>query len=179
MRTRYKITDDQGLHFITSTIVEWIPVFTTKPYFDILVQSFAFCQQHKALRLFGFVILDNHFHAIVAGPNLTQTITGLKKFTAKKIIAQLQTDRKAWLLNQLAYFKKRHKTRSTYQVWQEGYHPQLVTSEEMFHQKMTYIHNNPVKRGLVSDPEHWIYSSARHYLVGDDRVIRLDSLGEH
>jgi putative transposase len=162
MRSRYKITDQDGIYFITSTIVEWLPVFTSQPYFDILIQSFTYCRQHKGLKLYGYVILDNHFHAIVAGASLSRTIADMKKFTARQIIVQLQSERKGWLLNQLAYYKKRYKIKSDHQVWQEGYHPELMMSEEMLRQKLAYIHNNPIKRGLVTAPEHWVYSSARN-----------------
>ncbi len=92
MRSRYKITNQDGIYFITSTIVEWLPVFTTKPYFDILIQSFIFCQQHKNPNLFGYVILDNHFHAVVTGAPLNRTIADMKKFTAGQIVSQLQTE---------------------------------------------------------------------------------------
>lgn len=176
MRSRYKITDKDGLYFITSTIVEWIPVFTSKPYFDIMIGSLTFCQREKGLQLFSYVILDNHFHLIVAGPNLSRTITDMKKFTARQIIDHLQQNRKGWLLNQLAYYKKRQKTKSDYQVWQEGYHPELIISTEMLTQKIEYIHYNPVKRGLVAAPEYWLHSSARNYLLGDHSVIQLDPL---
>ena len=113
---------------------------------------------------------------MVAGPNLARIITDLKKFTARSIIDQLQWDRKGWLLNQLAYYKKRHKTQSDYQIWQEGYHPELIISGEMLTQKLDYIHYNPVKRGLVAAPEHWLHSSARNYLLGDSSMIELDPL---
>ena len=176
MRSRYKITDENGLYFITSTTVEWIPVFTSRAYFEIMIQSFSYCQEHKGLQLFGYVVLDNHFHLVVAGPDLGKTITDLKKFTARKTIDRLKQDRKEWLLNQLAYFKKRYKTKSDFQLWQEGYHPQLISSEQMLAQKLTYIHNNPVKRGLVAAPEHWLFSSARNYVLGDSSLIRLDPL---
>ena len=33
----------------------------------------------------------------------------------------------------------------------------------MMEQKMEYIHNNPVARGYVEEPTHWLYSSARNY----------------
>jgi putative transposase len=176
MRSRYKVTAEDRIYFITSTIVEWIPVFTTKSYFDLIIQSLTFCRGHKGLQLFGYVILDNHFHAMVTGPNLARIITDLKKFTARSIIDQLQWDRKGWLLNQLAYYKKRHKTQSDYQIWQEGYHPELIIFGEMLTQKLDYIHYNPVKRGLVTTPEHWLHSSARNYLLGDSSMIELDSL---
>lgn len=141
-----------------------------------MIQSLSFCRANKGLRLFGYVILENHFHALVSGSNLSRIIADLKKFTAKTILEQLQRDNKAWLLNQLAYYKKRHKTESDYQVWQEGCHPELIISEEMLLQKLNYIHYNPVKRGYVALPEHWLYSSARNYILDDHSIIELDSL---
>lgn len=176
MRSRYKITDKNGIYFMTSTIIEWIPVFTHQPYFNTVTQSLTFCRKEKGLQLFGYVILDNHLHLIAAGPDLGRIITDFKKFTARSVIEQLQKDNKAWLLNQLAYYKKQYKITSSHQVWQEGYHPQLVFSSEMLLQKMEYIHNNPVRRGYVSQAEHWLYSSARNYILDDHAIIELDSL---
>jgi putative transposase len=79
-----------------------------------------------------------------------------------------------WLLNQLSYFRLKHKVESEHQIWQEGFHPQAITSDEMMFQKLEYLHNNPVKRGLVASPEHWRYSSAHEWLVGALPVLRCD-----
>ena len=57
-----------------------------------------------------------------------------------------------------------HKQETVYQVWEEGNHPQRIDSEAVMRQKLAYIHYNPVKRGYMDRPEHWRYSSARHYL---------------
>ncbi len=146
MRSRYKITRQNGIHFVTSTIVEWIPVFVSNKYFDIIIQSFEFCKKNKGFKLFAFVIVDSHFHLIASAPDLSTAIASLKKFTAKKIIDHLDQDNKYWLLNQLSYYKKEHKKESNYQVWQEGIHPQLITTDKMLIQKIDYIHYNPVKR---------------------------------
>jgi putative transposase len=51
----------------------------------------------------------------------------------------------------------------TFQLWQEGSQPKMIETEAMLRQKLEYIHDNPVKRGYVSDPTHWRYSSARNY----------------
>ncbi len=67
------------------------------------------------------------------------------------------------LLGLLKFFKRAHKTQSTYQLWEEGSHPQLIESESIMRQKVDYIHYNPVKRGYVDKPEDWRYSSARVY----------------
>ena len=80
IRSRYRINDPEAPHFITSTIVEWLPIFTTSACCDIVVRSLVYCRERKSLRIYGWVILDNHFHAIVAGPELARTIADLKKF---------------------------------------------------------------------------------------------------
>lgn len=67
------------------------------------------------------------------------------------------------LLDGLEYHKARHKVDRPYQLWQEGSHPQVIETEDMLGQKLDYIHQNPVKRGYVSDATHWRYSSARNY----------------
>jgi putative transposase len=176
MRTRCRVLEKEAAHFITSTIVEWLPVFTTAASCDILVASLGFCREHKALQIHAWVILDNHFHAIVSGPDLPHTIQSLKRHTAKALLAELQRDGREWLLHQFAHFRARHKIAAgnDHQVWQEGYHPQAITTDEMMLQKLDYLHRNPVQRGLVASPEHWRYSSAHEWLPGALPVLRCD-----
>jgi len=64
-----------------------------------------------------------------------------------------------WLI-----IKKHIELRSTYQVWEEGFHPKLIQSESMMKEKIDYIHHNPVKRGYVEEAAHWRYSSAKDYM---------------
>ena len=175
MRTRYRIHNENAAHFITSTVVEWLPIFTTQACCDIVVKSLEYCRQHKELKIYAWVILDNHFHAIVAGPAVARTIAALRKFTAHEILDQLKAEGREWLLNQLGYFCAAHKQASAHQVWQEGVHPQSMITDEIMLQKLEYLHNNPVKRGLVAAPEHWRYSSAHEWLPGAIPVLRVDS----
>jgi REP element-mobilizing transposase RayT len=63
-----------------------------------------------------------------------------------------------------------------YRVWQEGFHPEALFTLEFALQKINYLHNNPVRKGLVDTPEHWRYSSARNYLLNDDSVMEIDRL---
>ncbi|MGO9581165.1 MAG: REP-associated tyrosine transposase [Desulfobaccales bacterium] len=175
MRTRYTIRELGVSYFITCTVVKWIPIFTRKPYFDILIDTLQFCRQHKGLKIYAYAILDNHLHLVVAADKLADTIRDFKSYTAKHLIAQLEQDQKTWVLNQFQYYKQPTKTRSDYQVWQEGFHPQQIVSEEMLHQKIDYVHHNPVRIGVVDRPEDWVYSSARHY-AGGKSIIELDVL---
>ena len=174
MRSRYRVVAPHSSQFVTSTIVEWLPVFTTRTRCHILADSLAFCQAKKGLQIYAWVILDNHFHAILAAPDLTQVVADLKRHTAKLLLKSIESDGQEWLLNQLAYYRAKDKQQSLYQVWQEGFHPQAILDDAMMQQKLDYIHANPVKRGLVALPEHWRYSSAHEWLSGVMPIFRCD-----
>jgi putative transposase len=73
MRSRYRIHRPEVAHFVTGTVIEWLPVFTTAARCDIPVDALLYCREHKALRIYAWVILDNHFHAILAAPDLSRT----------------------------------------------------------------------------------------------------------
>ena len=173
MRTRYQIHEHDKPHFITATIVEWLPVFTSTAPCDIIVRSLEYCRRNKGLKIYAWVILDNHLHAILAAPGLAGILRDIKSFTARQILEELQTGNRDWILNQLRYYRAAHKAQE-YQVWLEGFHPQAILDDAMMLQKLEYLHNNPVKRGLVALPEHWRYSSAHEWLPGAQPVLRCD-----
>jgi len=173
MKSRYYFIDENYPYFITSTIVEWLPVFTNAKYCNIITDSLKFCKKQGKFKIHAFVILDNHIHLIISGTNLAKQIKEFKSFTAREIVKQLKLDNKEWLLNQFAFFRKKYKTESTYQIWQEGVHPKMIQSHKMFKQKIEYIHNNPVRKGLVDIAEHWVYSSARNYCL-EKGIMNVD-----
>ena len=71
---------------------------------------------------------------------------------------------------------KKSKVQSEHQLWQERFHPKLVISEKEFHQKLDYIHRNPISNGLVEEPNKWKYSSYNNY-YGGDTIIEIDVMG--
>lgn len=175
MRSRYRVLGTpEAAYFVTSSIVRWLPVFTTSACCDILVASLAHCRLHKGLRVYGWVIMDHHFHAVLAAPALSQMMADLKKFTARQLLAQLPLEGRDWLLDLLARSRLAHKTHSDHQVWQEGFHPQEIADDAMMEQKLDYLHNNPVERGWVAAPEHWRYSSAHGWLTGPRGKLPVD-----
>ncbi|MCJ7680795.1 MAG: hypothetical protein MUP70_08730 [Candidatus Aminicenantes bacterium] len=128
----------------------------------------------KKLKIYAYVILDNHFHMICQSQELSRTLQSLKRHTSKCILEQLKQDQKNWILQLLAFYKKKHKKDSQHQLWQEGFHPQQIISEVMFKQKVEYIHQNPVKRGYVEAPEDWCFSSAGEFLLDRRGPKQLD-----
>ena len=94
---------------------------------------------------------------------LSHGLLQLSIFRPPSILKQMTTMGMKTMLQELEYYKLRHKLDQKHQLWQEGSHPQAIKTEAMMLQKIEYIHNNPVRRGYVDDPTHWRYSSARCY----------------
>jgi hypothetical protein len=61
-------------------------------------------------------------------------------------------------------------------LWQSGFHPKAIINEEMFEQKLRYIHQNPVRKGLVQRPEDWWYSSASYFEGHKDVCLKVDAI---
>jgi putative transposase len=163
-RSRYRITEPSQPHFLTCTVVAWLAVFTRPQTVQIVLDSWKFLQESGRIKLYGYVILENHFHLVAQAEDLVKEIGDFKSYTARRIIDYLREQGAKTLLQELEFYKLRHRGDSQkYQLWQEGSHPQLIQGEEMLRQKIEYMHNNPVKRGYVDDPVHWRYSSARNY----------------
>jgi len=162
-RNRYKIYEPTHPHFITRTVLNWIPLFTRKESVDILFESFRHLQQTDNLKLYAYVILENHIHIVAQSDDIAQTMAKFKRHTARQLIKLLENENVRTILDQLAFYKKAHKSDRTYQVWQEGLQPKLMQTDVMMISKIKYIHHNPIKRGYVDEAKHWRYSSARDY----------------
>ena len=50
-------TNEEGLYFVSFSLVGWIDVFTRRIYQEILVDSIIFCQTNKNLQLYYYVNL--------------------------------------------------------------------------------------------------------------------------
>ncbi|KAA5543186.1 transposase [Roseiconus nitratireducens] len=162
-RTRYRFGEDFQPHFLTCTVVAWLPVFSSPDFANTLLSSWRFLQTERGIRLLAWVILENHVHWIAVGPKLRQRAAEFKSFTATRIIQQMERKGYRTLLQELHFVKLRHRNAQRHQLWQEGFHPKVMESVQVLSQKVEYIHNNPLRRGFVDDPLHWRYSSARAY----------------
>jgi len=176
----HTFTDKHYAYFVTCTVVEWLPLFADPDYRNIVLDSLAYSHLHKQTQLNAFVVMPTHLHALLwpaDGLNISDILRDFKRHTSKAIsqlaIQKNESDR----LEAFEKARQQHKAdESKYQVWQEGSHSEAIFTLEFARQKMTYIHNNPVKAGLVSAPEDWLYSSAAAYLSGKETYPPTDIL---
>jgi len=169
MKEGYIIRDQEKVHFITATVVDWVDVFTRKSYKDVFIESLEFCIQKKGMILYGYVIMSNHIHLIVQSDNgkLSDLLRDFKKFTASSILEKIQSEpesRREWMLERFKKATKTHNRNKNYQFWQYGNHAEEIYSVKFMRSKLDYIHLNPVKTDVVENMEHYMYSSARNYI---------------
>jgi putative transposase len=146
---RYQRTGDQ--HFVTFSC------FQRRP----LLSAFARCLFENSLEkvrsrygflVVGYVVMPEHVHLLVTEPEralLSTAIQAMKISTARR-------------------FHQRP-------LWQARYYDFNVFTEWKRAEKLDYIHNNPVARGLVARPEDWEWSSFRHYQTGEAGRVRIAS----
>ena len=178
MSTGYKIEDQFATHFITPTIVDWVDVFTSKAYCDIILNSLDFCIKNKGLILYGYVIMTNHLHLIVRSEpgKLSDTIRDFKKFTATAILEAITNQpesRREWMLHRFEWNAAQNQRSGDNQVWTHENHPEYIYSQRFFDQKLKYIHDNPVRAGWVDQPEDYVYSSAKTLLLNKPGLLPL------
>lgn len=161
----------QELYFTTTTVVDWIDVFTRPIYKQIILDSLAYCQKEKGLDIYAWVLMINHLHMVV-GVNddrysISDIMRDFKKFTSKKIITSIeenpQESRKTWMLDRFCFIGNNDKKIKNFKFWRDGNNIEQIYSYEFFKQKVNYIHMNPVRQEIVEHPEDYLYSSARDY----------------
>lgn len=87
-RSRYKIVDTKLPHFITCTVLHWIPVFTRPATVDILLDCLRYMMAEE-LKIYAYVILENHIHLIAQSNDLARDMARFKSYTAKQLIQHL------------------------------------------------------------------------------------------
>jgi REP element-mobilizing transposase RayT len=173
MSEKYKIRDQEKLYFVTFSVVQWIDVFTKPEYRDILLESLKYCQNKKGLEVYAWCIMSNHVHFILGSlgqERLEDIIRDFKKYTSVHIVKSIEQSpnesRRDWLLWMFRKLAEKSNKHAKYCFWQNEYHPIELSTYEMMQQKLDYIHNNPVKSGWVTEPQHYLYSSAIDYSGG-------------
>lgn len=140
-----------------------MPIFAYREVVDIILNSLRYLQEEKNANLYAYVIMKNHLHCVVQSDELKKVIQSFKSYTARSIIDYFTERQNADILRKLKQNKLSYKTKSEYQVWQEGNHPEEITTDAMMHQKIEYIHDNPVRHGYVEEASLWRFSSAENY----------------
>ena len=177
----YRVENQNAVYFLTFTVTDWVDVFTRLNYRNIIVESLDYCRKNKGFKLYAWCLMTNHIHLVCSVDQpfrMTDFIRDFKQFTAKKVLHDIQTlpeSRRDWMLYRFEFAGKFDNRIEKYRFWQDKSHPVELPTNEMIDQRIHYIHQNPVRTGLVARDEDYLYSSARNY-AGLSNVLEIDEI---
>ncbi|HEV2349771.1 MAG TPA: transposase [Terriglobia bacterium] len=171
------------MQFINSSTYRRAPLFLSERFQRTFVSTLASLRAEMGFLIIGWVLMPEHFHLLLKPEPADSTsliMKGLKEETATRILRTLREQRQyPWcrkMLERLRLPSTVHDE-SHYRLWQRRFYPFNVYSEKKRLEKLDYMHNNPVRRGLVKEPGDWPWSSWRFYYRHDASILEMDRCG--
>lgn len=175
-RGRSNLTEERFC-FVTTTVVRFTPIFANFNFCDILISNIKYYKEKYKFVVLGYIIMPSHFHwIIIVNPKfgtISDIMRDVKKFTACQIFDSLNENENIKLLKIFQESAEGLKDQ-TKKLWMPRFDDEVIRNQQMFWAKLNYIHNNPVKAGIVSRVEDYKYSSASNYINGDHSVLEVD-----
>ncbi len=166
---------DNHCFFITSSVIGYRPILDNYGIPEMLIDNLAKSRRLFGFKLFGYIIMPEHWHILAyfaLGKDCLAFTRDYKRFTAMEIIAILT---KTNDIQSIRHFEDMADDRARHAVWKEQARVIPIAGMDRIKSKLDYIHNNPVKRGLVNSPNEYLYSSASYYMGAGKSKIELDN----
>lgn len=148
---RYYGGDD--LHFITFSCYHRLPFLNSADARDVFIEMLEEARQKYLFRVLGYVVMPEHVHLLLSEPQsgtLSTVLQVVKQRMARRVHDVIRG-----------------------QMWQRRFYDFNVFTQAKVTEKLFYMHENPVKRGLVLSAEDWVWSSARFYSSGGQGVVKI------
>lgn len=145
-------------HFLTFSCYRREPRFRSPSACDLFLPCLENMRVKFGAYIYGYVVMPEHVHLLMSEP---------ERLTLADAMHYLK----------LSFTKRLHRERITEsgRFWQARGYDRNVRNGKEFAVKLDYIHQNPVKRGLVKMPEDWKWSSCRHYEFREMGVVEIES----
>ena len=155
MGLRYPDQKDHNCFFITTNYKDRICYGNIPRFNESIIDSLVFYSTKYSAKISGFVLMPSHIHLLIFihGERLSEFMRDFKKFISQKA---------AKIFN----ISSKH-------IWEAGFDKVAIESEKVFRVKLNYIHNNPVKAGIVKSVESYIWSSAVDYFTERKSLIEV------
>jgi len=150
-----RFQESRQLHFVTFSCYRRRPLLCSPSRRELVERALEDTRRSYRFFVTGYVVMPEHVHLLVSEPErglLATAIQAMKQSVARRL-----------------------PLRSAEPFWQARYYDFNVWSERKRIEKLDYMHWNPVKRGLVSRPEDWPWSSFRHHATGCQGIVEIES----
>jgi putative transposase len=160
------------LHFITFSCYHRRQLLRTPQRRDLFLKFLEQVRLSYKFVVVGYVVMPEHVHLLLSEPeraNPSVVVQVLKQRFARQV-GRARRQQQSGLQRTL------WEADCEDHVWQRRFYAFVVWSEHKRAEKLRYMHNNPVKRGLVLSPEQWPWSSFRFYTHGERGPVLVNEL---
>jgi putative transposase len=173
------------LHFITCSCYKRQPVLGTASRRDLFLTVLERVRRRYRLVVIGYVVMPEHFHLLITEPQVgdpSVVMQALKLGFARRVLAEMARTQVSKSARPGAPARTQVSKgarpgapgSSPSHVWAARFYDFNVYTERKRIEKLRYIHRNPVERGLVAEPDQWLWSSFRSYMYGEVGPVRVN-----
>lgn len=160
------------LHFLTFSCYQRRPLLGSAGARNLFVQVLGAMRERYGFLVVGYVVMPEHVHLLIGEPAESDPSIVLKALK-QRVARELRGKSGNPAAGPLRWASPDAET-SLPHFWQPRFHDFNVHSANKRREKLDYMHANPVKRGLVTNPLEWIWSSASFYATGAAGLVPID-----
>jgi putative transposase len=163
--------------FITMSCYQRYRLFNHPRLYETFLRHLESFRIENEISVLGYVVMPNHVHLVLyphSELKMGIAIGKLKSRYAYEIIS-------GWKIENKKVHEKLRVMRGSkvsYAFWQLRCYDHNCRSPEIVREKIHYCHNNPVRAGLVKDPEEWRWSSYNCYLSNREEIVGVDKIDD-
>ena len=163
-------------HGLTFSCYQNQKIFKFRRTCECFIQALKKARKKHNFHIWAYVIMPDHVHLLIfpceGDYSISDILSSIKHSTSKRVINWVKRNRPQYLKN-FETEKKHHP----YRFWQDGggYDRNIRNHAELI-RFVNYVHNNPVRRGLVNDPTEWYWSSAGAWLLDLKGPVEIDKI---
>jgi putative transposase len=170
-RRLYRCYGAGYMHFITSSCYQRRPVLGSALSRDLFLEVLERVRRQYRFVIVGYVVMPEHVHLLISEPERgdpSLVMQVLKHSFARKLLRFSKSppieNRDGW----------GSLSSDQHHIWQPRFYDFPVFTKAKKVEKLRYMHRNPVKRGLVAEPDQWNWSSFRYYAYGEAGPVLID-----
>jgi putative transposase len=158
------------LHFITCSCYRRLAFLGTARARDRFLAILEETRERYRFVVVGYVVMPEHVHLLITEPEVGTPSTVMQVLKQRTARALLPKQKRVDVRQRRRFEGVSLRT----PFWQARFYDFNVWTTKKRVEKLRYMHRNPVKRGLVSSPEQWRWSSYRFYFLDEAGHVRVN-----
>jgi putative transposase len=158
-------------HFITTSCYHRRPLLSSPRRRNLFLIILEQVRKRYGFIVVGYVVMPEHVHLLISEPDRgtpSTVMQVLKQRFARRVLGEWRRR------GSPAQGRLWQEPLENGHVWQKRFYDFVVRTGAKKVQKLNYMHRNPVRRGLVLEPEQWKWSSCRGYAFGEPGPVLIN-----